>query len=75
MNREEILEKMRDDWKNGDLPNLKRKFVLSQWLLTSDDKMKIQMAIDKLEGRNIDPLVYKALEMLGGRILYDDKPS
>ena len=75
MNRLEVLEKMRDDYRSGDLPSLKRKFVMSQWLLTNEDKAKIQMAIDKLEGRSIDPLVYEALALLGGRIIYEDKPS
>lgn len=72
MNREEVLKKMREDWRNGDLPGLKRKFIMSHWLLTNEDKARIQMAIDTLEGKNIDPMVYEALGILGGRIVDDE---
>ncbi len=50
LTREKLLEKMREDYKNGDVRSLKSKYYLSAFLLTNEDKKKISLAIVKLEG-------------------------
>lgn len=69
MRREELLEKMREDYRKRDLESLRRHFTMGSWLLTQEDKDKIQGAIYSLEKENLPPMVKEALKILGGRIV------
>lgn len=67
--REKLLETMREDYKNKDLKSLKRHFLMGHWILTEEDKGKIEMAIKKLESEDLPEIVKYALEVLGGRVV------
>ena len=69
MTRESLLEMMREDYRTQDIAGLKRHLTLGQWLLTEDDKWKIQTGIKRLEEKKMTPTVKEALKILGGRIV------
>lgn len=53
MNRNTLLEKMREHYKNKDIKSLKRGLSLGAFFLLDEDKTKIQLAIQKLESENL----------------------
>jgi len=63
MTREGMLEKMREDYRTKNVSSLKRHFSMGQWILTEDDKVKIQKAIDKLD------MVSETLRIIGGKVV------
>lgn len=67
--REKLLETMREDYKNKDLKSLKRHFLMSQWMLTDEDKGKITKAISTLEHEVIPEALRYAHSLLGGEIV------
>lgn len=69
MTRDELIEQMRDDYRQKDLISLKRHYLMGNWLLRLDDKDKIEMAISKLEKEGLPDIVVQALKMLGGKIV------
>lgn len=68
MNRDTLLEKMREHYKNKDVKSLKRGLSLGAFFLLDEDKTKIQLAIQKLESEGLTDnereLIKKVNEML-----------
>lgn len=75
LNRDYILELLREDYRNRDLDGFRRHFLMGRWLLTSEDNQKLVLAQKKLE--NMPPripedapdMVKLALKILGGRVV------
>lgn len=73
MNRDGILQKLRDAWRAGDVAHMESLLRIGSWFLTSEDKVKVQSAIYELKNkRTIDPLVLYACQVLGGHIVQDE---
>ncbi len=69
MNREKLLELLREDYRQRDLDALRKHFNLGTWLLTPEDKTKVSGAIYTLESNDRTPLINHTLKTLGGRLL------
>lgn len=71
MNRQFVLQKLRESYIKKDIPAMKRQLVMGSFVLTEDDKQKVLNAITDLENgvKHTNPLIKQALEMLGGRII------
>jgi len=69
MDRAELLKKIRNSWRGKDIHSMKRLFLLGGWLLTVEDKQKIEQAMKELEAKQIHPQVAEALKILGGKIV------
>lgn len=48
MSKQKLLEEMRTLYQQGNLSELQKKRILASWLLTDDEKQKIDIAIMKL---------------------------
>lgn len=70
MNKEKydkIIEELRDLWRNGKFQDLRKKYVLCAWMLTKEDRDKIEAVIGKQfrEESTQDPLITYAVNELG----------
>lgn len=72
MDRPQLLKLMRYDYMTHDIASLKRRLALGKYILTDEDKTKIEAAIAHLDGSKMNPLVLEALKILGGRIVPND---
>ncbi len=48
MLKQELLQEMRELYKVGDIEGLKKKRLLSDWLLSKEEKEKIDSSIERL---------------------------
>ncbi len=62
MNREEVLKKLRELYKEKDFKSLKRNFLMHSYALTEEDKEKIKKVL-------YPGIVIQAAKILGGKIL------
>jgi len=62
MNREAVLKKLRELYKEKDFESLKRNFLLYSYALTEEDKEKIKKVL-------YPGIVIQAAKILGGKIL------
>lgn len=62
MNREEVLKKLRELYREKDFKSLKRNFLMYSYALTEEDKEKIKKVI-------YPDIVIEAAKILGGKIL------
>lgn len=67
MNREKLLEDMRELYRQGDIDGLRRKYYLSKAFLTEDDKKNIEPIIEKYRG----DIVAYTVSKLNGKIVDD----
>lgn len=70
MDREKLLAMIREDYRLLDVDGMKRHLALGGWLLTSDDKRKIQDSIERLSDKRITPLLRYAMTELRGKESY-----
>jgi len=67
----QILEELRQLWRDGKLRDLRKKYLLCAWLLTPEDRKKIEEVIGQQfykEGKQ-DELITFAEEELGYKII------
>lgn len=66
MKRDELLKKLRELYIKGELSELKRVYMLGGFLLTNEDRRKIDAALKTCPDHK---LIAYALKMLCGRIV------
>ena len=74
MNREQLLIVLRQLYKERDFDNLRKKYLLGAWLLTNEDREKIERVLNvqyKPTTPEQQKLIDYCVEELGWKLIHD----
>lgn len=69
MNREKLLETLRQLYRENKMDELRRAFLLGAFLLTPADREKINLALYGKTNDRGKKLIQEAIDKLGGRLI------
>jgi hypothetical protein len=61
MNQEKFLEELRELWRTNQHEILKKRYLLGRWILTEEQRKKIEDVIGKIDKGKQDPLIEYAI--------------